>query len=163
MSGFVQVPGHLAPRVLAISGAALAANTGNTTENTQLTISVPANSMGPNGFLRIITHWSYTANTNSKTVRVKFGGTTFSSIVHAAGTATTSQFLTLIQNRNATNSQVGAGSTTTGIQTSAVPAIVTASIDTTAAVDLVFTAQCVTSGTDSITLDRYIVEVCYAP
>jgi hypothetical protein len=150
------------PYIIAASGLALT-NTGDTVENTLATISIPANSLGANGFLRIISLWSYTANTNTKTVRVKFGGTTFSSIVHAAGTATTSQFLTLIQNRNATNSQVGAGSTTTGIQTSAVPAVVTSAIDTTAAVDLVFTAQCVTAGTDSIVLERYTVEVCYVP
>lgn len=46
-------------------------------ETTLATVSVPANSMGPNGSVIVTAVWSYTNSANVKTMRGRFGGTTF--------------------------------------------------------------------------------------
>ena len=113
-TGAVSAPFSPLTKVLAASGAKIA-NTGNTTENTLVTVNVPANSLGPNGYLRVWTLWTTTGNTNSKAMRVKFGGTAFTSASHSTATALTASIVTIIQNRNATNAQIGCASGQPGI------------------------------------------------
>lgn len=59
--------------------------------------------------------------------------------------------------RNATNSQVGGPTGNDGF-TTATTAVVTAAIDTTAAVNIVLTAQLASAG-ETITLESYTVDV----
>src|SRR5688500_6060251 len=75
----------MGPYVLAQSAVA-ASHTGNTTETTLATVTVPANAIGANGRLRVTSLWSHTNSANSKTLRVRFGG--------AAGTIYTSLTVT---------------------------------------------------------------------
>lgn len=152
----------LFPRLIASSGARIT-NTGNTTENTIATIAIPANSMGPNGFIRITSLWTTDANTNTKTMRIKFNGTTYQAISHTTAATIVGQMIAIIRNRNATNSQVGMMTNVAGIATGQNGANVTSAHDTTGALNLTITAQCTTSGSDSIHLEGYTVEVCYAP
>lgn len=144
------------PQILASSGAAIA-NTGNTTENTLVTVTVPAGSMGANGFLRITTVWTTTNNGNTKTMRVKFNGTNFTAFSHT--TSVGAQVLTMIRNRNSESSQVGAASSS--YYSAGAAAHITSSHDTTGALNITITAQCVTSGSDTITLEGYTVELGY--
>lgn len=143
------------------SGAAVA-NTGNTTENTVATITIPANSMGANGYIRVISTWTTTGNTNTKTVRVKFNGTIYTIVNHTLSTALMVQAITIIQNRNNTSSQIGGPAGTEGIERSINGAAITSAHNTTGALDVTLTAQCTTSGSDTITLERYTVEVVYS-
>lgn len=161
MSGFITVPGFRSPRVIAASGAKLT-NTGDTNENTLVTATIPAGSLGPNGFVRVWTLWTTTANTNTKTGRIRFGGTAFLGAAQTSGTGQTMNLITIIQNRNATNSQIGGQQNHSGVGIGISGAVTTGAIDTTADVSLTITAQCAV-GTDTIDLERYFVEVCYAP
>lgn len=142
--------------VLAASAIAIP-NTGNTTENTLVTIGVPAGGMGPNGFIRAWVLWSCNNNGNSKTLRAKLGGTT---IFQLARTAQLSdQDLILVRNRNAANSQVmfplGAAGLAFGNA-----AVLTAGVNTAVAQNLTITAQLAVAG-DSLTLESYQVELFY--
>lgn len=140
---------------LAASGASIADKGNLTSEETFVTVPVPANAMGANGTIRVITAWTVTSSANDKIVRVRLGGTELHQFLNATTGQITMVGHTVIQNRNATNSQVGiAGS---GVGTSA-NALLTAAIDTTASANLTITAQKET-GTESMVLQRYSVEV----
>jgi hypothetical protein len=147
------------PYVIAASGAKLS-NTGSTTENTLVTVSIPANAMGPNGYLRVVTLWTAIGNTNTKTARVRFGGTEFMAIAHTTATQIGTHHELIIQNRNSLAAQITpTASISWSSQYNGAP--VTGTVDTSAAQDLTITARCVTSGSDTLDLERYIVEVCY--
>lgn len=131
--------------------AVAASNTGGTTETTLATITIPAGAMGANGRIEVRALFSVTNSANTKTLRVRFGGTTFaSSAVTAVGSA---PLLMNVANRNAANSQVG--TLGTGFGTASGAAITTA-IDTTAAVNITITGQ-LGLGTEAITLESYQV------
>ena len=133
-------------QVLALSGAA-SSHTGNTNETILKTISIPAGAMGANGRVEVWAQLSWTSTANNKTFRVRLGGiggTNFGS--YAVTTTGAGQLLLHIDNRNATNSQIG------GLYSSSAIASVTSAVDTTAAVDLVITGQLGT-GTDTVTVE----------
>jgi len=147
-------------RVLA-SSAVKVDKTGDTNETALATITIPAGSMGANGILRVTTLWTHTNNANTKTWRIRLGGisgTQFATI--ARTTSATDGDMRIIQNRNSQSSQVafpstqgvGFGSSTSGVASG--------SIDTSAAQDLVLSAQ-LGVGTDTMSLERYIVEILY--
>lgn len=141
------------------SGAAVAV-TGTTTETSAKSTTVPGGSLGANGVLMITCNCSHTNNANVKTIRVKYGGTTFLSIP-AANQARTHLRAT-IQNLNATNSQIGgtnAGNASTFGQSTS--AQVTGSVDTTADQTVEVTAELAT-GTDTVTVHNLIVEWHYS-
>lgn len=150
------IPYVLAQSASPVSGAA------DTAENTLATITVPANAMGPNGSLRIWTSWTFTNGADDKIIRARFSG--------AAGTIYTTNTLTTtlstrtvfeISNRNATNSQVGScSSSASAFGANSANALVTSTVDTTAATTIVITGQKETGG-DTLTLERYLVEVLY--
>lgn len=146
--------------LLAQSGAA-ASHTGNTSETTLATITVPANAMGPNGALRVTTLWSVTNNANDKTPIIRFGGTGgtqyLGSPLSMSGTAIF-QAMTIIRNRNATNSQIGYDQATVMTFGSSTNANQTSSVDTTAAADIVIRGQ-LANAADTITLEAYTVEL----
>lgn len=142
-----------------LANSAVAVNGPNdTNENTLVTVSVPAGAMGANGVLRVTSLWTINNNANVKTARVRFGGTAF----HAIGLASllSGQLVTIIRNRNSASSQVGFASGASTSFTSTTGANVTAAIDTASAANLTFTVQKAT-GTDTMTLESYEVEVLY--
>jgi len=146
-------------RLLCTSAVAATAPA-DTEENTLATCTVPANAMGLNGQLHIVTSYSYTNSANDKTVRVRFSGgagTIFSSDLETTSVSHT--YLTMISNRGATNSQVGSVS---GAQTNPYAAsggaLVTAAVDTTAATTVVITCQKET-GAESCVLEKLSVEL----
>jgi hypothetical protein len=152
----VNAPRILAQSAVAVSGAA------DTAENTLATITVPANAMGPNGTLRIWTSWSYTNSANGKTLRVRFSGASGTQFMNPTVTASvvTSQ-ITQITNRNATNSQVSAsGANASGIVVGSGTALATSAVDTTVETTIVITGQ-KALGTETLTLERYLVELIY--
>jgi hypothetical protein len=159
VSGALTVAGGQVARVLASSGAQIADKGNVTSEETFATITVPANAMGANGMLRVWLQWGYTNSANDKTARVRFSGaagTIFYS--HVATTSVSLGSVALIQNRNATNSQVGGPLTLAAGMGAGLSAAATASVDTTASTTIVITGQKET-GTETLTLERYLVEL----
>lgn len=148
-------------RVLAAS-AVSHSHTGDTAKTSVASLTVPANSMGPNGILRITTLWSATNNANAKTVFTDLGGTSFQQS-SVASVAEHSDMI-LIRNRNSVSSQVctaathGAG----GIGLSSA-AITTGVLNTGTDLTLTFYVQCNGSGSDTLALESYLVEVLYLP
>lgn len=144
------------PFVLAQS-AIQQAHTGDTNAATLATVTLPANSLGANGCVRITCVYSYTNSSNTKTTTVKLGG----QVVMNFGNTTTAsiRLQTEIHNRNATNSQVlnAAGGVNWG-QTGGSPT--TLSLDTTSNLSLTFNCQLANSG-ETIALESYLVEVMY--
>jgi hypothetical protein len=147
------------PVVIAQSGAANAL-TGTTSRTAMASVSIPAGTLGPNGFIRVTMQWSNTSSANAKTIDTKFGGTTFLNLSGFTSTAS-NRYQFVLMNRNATNSQIanpaaqagGGWGTNTGSPT-------TGSVDTTSTQTLEIGATLANSG-ETITLESYIVEVCY--
>lgn len=136
-------------------------HTGNTTETALATISIPAGIMGTNKILRIQSFWTVTANTNTKTARHRFGGlagTEFGRSLATATAANPRHIVDYIMNRNSASAQLGqyiSSRTTDTIPTSGT---ISGTIDTTLAQDFILTGQLGT-GTDTITLEAYIIEL----
>lgn len=153
--------------VVAQSGVQVARNSvngaGDATETTLVTVTVPAGAMGPNGSVRWRAQWSMTSSANVKTLRTRFGGVA-GTLYHSTAPTTSVGYTELrqIHNRNSASSQVGSASALIGGLGVTSGSIATSSVDTTAAVDLVF--RCNWAGAvsaETIALESYCVEVCY--
>ena len=147
----------LAQSAVAVSGAE------DTAENTLATITIPANALGANGSIAIITSWTFTNSANLKTLRARFSGGAGSIYMSfAITTQATTQAQFIISNRNSASSQVGGttGGNATGGWGVSTGAIVTSAIDTTAQTTIVITGQ-KALGTETITLERYIAILSY--
>lgn len=84
------------------------ANTGNTTENTVYTGTIPANSIGINGHFDILGLVSTPNNANNKTFKVKFNGTTI--LNRVSTTSAADRWYFSIFNRNSLSAQIAPGS-----------------------------------------------------
>lgn len=146
------------PSLLAQSFAAVAVPA-DTTEDTLATITVPANALGANGRLRILTFWSFTNNANTKTVRLRLGSAAGTVIGAAQAFSTQINALVLgeVWNLSATNSQQTLIQSHTTASAGAI-GVSTAAIDTTAATSVVITGQKAVS-TDTFTLVGYSIEL----
>lgn len=148
-------------RVIGASGVAVPL-TGSTSETTLATVTIPAGAMGANGIIRVSAQFSCTNNANVKNGRVRLGGLA-GTLVNAQTITSTAGAYTLraIHNRNSQSSQVVSfGSASANSFTTTTVAALTMTVDTSVAQDLVFTGQLAT-GTDTITLESYLVEVLY--
>lgn len=149
--------------VLAQSNTA-SSTTGDTSEHALLTYTIPANWLVANSMLRITALWSASSNTNSKNWRIRYGaglgGSVFLNLAsNTTGTAAYSS-MTMIRERNATNSQVAYNSGST-IAFNTTSAVITSAVDTTASQTLSLTGQNTTSGSDTTTLEGYTIELVY--
>lgn len=138
-------------------------HTGNTTETTLATITVPAGAMGPNGQIEIEALWTITGSVNAKTLRARLGGlagTAYLAAVTSVAANIVAQTHTRIANRNNAASQVAyPAASATGFGLTTVP-VTTGAINTALAQDIVLTAQLANAG-ESITLDSYLVRITY--
>lgn len=142
-----------APRIIA-QYAVAASHTGNTNETTLATITVPGGIMGPNGAIRITTYWSWNSTAGTKTVRHRFAGNAIGG--NQGTTSRGAEFMRMVRNRGSVSSQIVRDAFNLGVVSSEVPSVL--SVDTTVNQDITLTAQLGT-GTDSITLEGYTVEV----
>lgn len=149
-------------RVIGASAAPVSAGVASVAEDILAVVTIPANSMGPNGIIRAWANWSYTNNGNNKTGRIRYsangggtGGTLYYSQVVSA--TNTLKALATIQNRNAINSQLGGTSDLSFFGASASTYQISA-FDTSLARDIVFTGQKASAG-DTLTLESYLVEL----
>ena len=151
-------------RIIAMS-AATASVTGTVTETALATIPIPAGIMGLNGMLRVTAAFSYTNSANNKTCRIRFGaaGAGTSGTNYHGTTATTSQSMRImatVQNRASASSQVGSAgvNATAAGWDAAAQALVTSTVNTGAASEIVLTGTLANTG-ETITLESYLVEL----
>lgn len=140
-------PQVLARSSVAISGAA------NITENTLVTVTVPAGLLGINGSIRCRgALWSCTNNVNAKTIRARYNA---ANIIMQASLASSGFCMTdfVIGNRAANNSQL-----VYGLSNGAVNTAGATGTDTTAASTITLTAEKGLAG-DTLTLEHYVIEV----
>jgi hypothetical protein len=140
---------------LAQSGVAVA-SINNTSEQTLVTIPVPANLMGINGALYVTALWSLTNNANAKALRIRFGGTEFQNL--AGASLVTVSAAMRIQNRGSLTSQVGASVGMNAFGATSTAAVVTSTLNTGVSQDLTISVQKAT-GTDTATLEAYTVQL----
>lgn len=148
--------------VLAASSAAVNAPSSDTNENILATITIPANLMGLNGQVDIVSFWTMTNSVNNKTFNTRIGG--IGGTIMGANIFTTQTIFrdhVIISNRGAANSQVSSKSNAQeGNNAGSIGplggtnAFQTAVIDTTAATTIVLTATKAT-GTETVTLESY--------
>lgn len=146
----------LAKSAVAVSGAA------DTNENILATVTIPAGAMGANGALRLTCFWAVTGSTNAKTLRVRLGGiggTAYVATAIATAGITAVEMDGNIANRNSQSSQIGWVSAFSSVGSIAQSGSkITSAIDTSAATTLVITGQ-KALGSETLTLDAYLVEL----
>lgn len=150
-------------RILAQSAVAVNL-TGSTSETVLATIPIPANTIGTNGLLRIWTTWTCNNDADDKIPRIRLGG--ISGAIIFSQTLTTmvaATAITVMQNRNAANSQYSTSLVargTDGLVTTVATGATAA--DTATALDLVITGQLESATTDNLQLEGYVVELSRA-
>lgn len=149
------------PYTFAQSGAAVSVGA-VTTEAVLATISFSGGELGPNGWIKVYAVWNVNNTANTKTVRIRVGGTggtalyggdLFSSVFGARETHIINSNSEAAQKSQApagNNSGIGTGTS----------APLTSTVNTAAPWDLVISGQKTVSG-DTLTLEAYQVLVCY--
>lgn len=135
------------------TGSAL---TGTTAETEIGTYTLPAGMLGATGMVRVTAFYSMVGTAGTKAPRIKFGGNNF--VANSNAAAVLSQNLIgLVINKTAATQTATALGSATGLGAVASSSLSFA-VDTTAPVVIQFTGQ-LGSAADSMTLDRYIIEV----
>jgi len=137
---------------------------GALTETSMASVRIPANTIGPDGTVRIYTLWSMNNNANNKTVNTRYGlvpgainGTQGGQFQQQLFPNVASvQGLIIVRNTGATNSQQILNSMTGPYNTSTV--INTQTVDTTQDTYFSINGTLANAG-DTLTLNKYIVEV----
>jgi hypothetical protein len=142
-------------RTVAASGVAVS-HTGSTAEVILATVELPAGLIGANGILRVAALWTTTNDADDKTLRVNLGATAF--LARVATTQVSQRTVTIIQNRNAQDSQIGHSDSANNPFQGTTDAVTTGTEDTSGALNLTITGQ-LEDGTDTVTLEAYIVEL----
>lgn len=130
-----------------------------TTETTVATISLPA--LGPNSAIIIRRAHSATNNANAKNFIARINGTSVGSYNMASTASSVMEMW--IANRGATNSQLVTPATISSSLGTSTSNFLTTAIDLSAASTLTLSVQFGATGTDTITLESYVVEVINAP
>lgn len=130
----------------------------DTSNNVVLSVNIPGNSMGPNGRLQIRMLWSYLNNANTKSIKIRFGGTAYAYNAGLASLAGANVVVDIL-NRGMTNSQIMTPISVNSTLTGMTQPFGVSSIDTT--VDQLLTFECQKAvGTDGMVLEAAFVEVC---
>lgn len=143
-----------APLVVGQSGVASSV-TGTTAETVLAQVTIPGGLLGPNGIIRVSPLFAYNNSGNIKTLKVKFGGTTFYSLTPTT-TADAQPPTVHIRNAGTPNAQVAFE---TGTNNSIGPGPYVSSAVNTALDQTVQITGQLASAAETITLLGYIVEV----
>lgn len=130
-------------------------NTGNTTQNTIITGTIPANSIGLNGSLHITALLTWTSSANAKTFRILFNGTQIAAT--ALTTSSIESVYTIIRNRNSMNIQVSGNSSSNsnmGFLTAGSAAVGTYTFNMAADLPFTVTLQNV-DGADTVSIEAF--------
>lgn len=147
-----------APSVVAQSGVALSHS--ETGQDELVEVTIPANSMGPNGRIRITALWSCNESATYKQPRIYFsgGGGTMYGFGHLTTTAISFKQQVEIANRNDPASQIGGHLGAQGGWSTGDGAALTSTADTTEDTTVSFQAN-LEDGADTLTLQSYLVEL----
>jgi hypothetical protein len=171
--GPVQPTGQIHPlcRMIANSAAGITNTAIGTSEVNMASAAVPA--MGPNDYLDIHTLWTRGGTlTDTGDTWIRLGtsgctslsgcstGTAFDSVAASSSALTTLSQNTLIYNRGATNSQVGANNAQQGGFGSSSSAVTTGAIQTNAGSYVNIDSTTAISSADSVKLEAYRVLMC---
>jgi hypothetical protein len=171
--GPVQPAGQMHPlcRMIANSAAGITNTAIGTSEVNMASVAVPA--MGPNDYLDIHTLWTRGGTlTDTGDTWVRLGtsgctslsgcstGTAFDSVAASSSALTTLSQNTLIYNRGATNSQVGANNAQQGGFGSSSSAVTTGAIQTNAGSYVNIDSTTAISSADSVKLEAYRLLMC---
>lgn len=159
LNGATEVPYYVSsPTAFVTTGPG--AFTGVETEVQLGTVTIPANTMGPNGQVVVLTGWEYTNSASTKTPRVRFGGTSGTEYLTDGLTTTqTYQHYLSIRNRGVTNKQVGHSTQVNTSFNHATSTAAVSTVDTTADVLVVISGQKVAA--DQMVLEFADVSVTY--
>lgn len=128
------------------------------TEVNMAAVNIPP--LAANSYITVDSTWGLTTSANGKVHRIRLGGTIF--FATSATTSLSQRTVSIISNRNATNSQLGTVGSAGAFSTSGVGttsgATTTGTIDTSVTTSLVITAQ-PAAANEIMALDRYIVNV----
>lgn len=129
--------------------------TGDTGAEIGPTITLPANSMGPNGAVRIGSSFSFNTTANNKTIAQLFGANTI--VVEVPASVARGALWSVVTNRGVTGSQLA---TSNGAAGSVLdhPADLYIANDTTTALTIRFSMTRVTA-TDNAILESYLIEL----
>lgn len=130
--------------------------TGTTAETEIGTYTMPGGILGATGMVRVTAFYSMVGTASTKAPRIKFGGNNFVANTNAAAVLSQS-LIGLVINKTAATQTCTALGSATGLG-AVVSSSLSLAVDTTAPVVIQFTGQ-LGSAADSITLDRYIIEV----
>lgn len=152
---------HIAAQV---AGDAVAADaTGTTSWVTLKSVTIPAGCMGANGWLRIRTLLSTTKNANAKAFRVSLGGSYLTDIsTTALASQASHEREQVIYNRNSVTSQIASSDNASVLPGRSSDAFTTLSVDTSVDQVLLIEGQ-VSTTSDLVRLEAFIVEACYRP
>lgn len=135
-------------------------NTG-TAEVPLATSTRPAAELGLNGCYRITAMWTVQSSVNNKSIKIKYGGTNFFSASLTTSTSFTHQVR--ICNRNDASSQVGgwgSGTTSGGWGPATSAALITGTVNSATAQDIVASCQ-PASGGEACTLEYLLIETIW--
>lgn len=139
-----------------VSDPVIASHTGDTNETTIKTYTIPANSLGPNGYLKFeFVGFAGASNANAKTIRPKFGGNLL--VAASLANAVSNKLELWVIANGANNSQkylqIGGFTTTSGT-------VQTSTLDLTQ--DQLFTVDALLgSAGDTIGVAMTRIETCY--
>ena len=137
------------------------AGAADTNENTLYTLAIAAGTMGANDMLRIWPEFSYTASTNLKTLKLKFGSTAVITYPDAAAGNVALRPVWLVRNRNSVSSQLITPAYSGGVSVVTGIAPGTGTIDFSAAQTLTITGEKATGG-ELLALESVLVELIRA-
>lgn len=132
--------------------------TGDTGEEFGLTITVPANTIGPNGGLKIELASIATSNANNKTTSIRYSGNAGTQVQASIKASYANRWdRALIMNRGVTNSQAA---TSGGIEAGLIagPLLSYPTVDTTASSTIVI-SQTRATATDNVAIESLYIEL----
>lgn len=145
--------------------SAVAVSVGATTADTTLaTITIPGGAMGPNGYVELYTVWTVNNNANQKQATVRVGGVAGTLYFNSnlANFVTSTRFLRVMNVNSQSSQKSFAQDGNAGGLGLAGGALATSSVNTSSNWDLVIRGQKVGSSADTLTLEAYTVNICYA-
>ena len=134
------------------------ASTSSATEAALATYTIPGGSIGANGAVRVSAYFSMPSSGNTKTMFVRLGGISGTAFLNNSATTNAGyRYIIEFHNNNSQAVQLG-GPSSGAIGANGASTIVSA-VNTANAQDLVISG--LTNGTETLTLNSYIVEICY--
>jgi hypothetical protein len=141
-----------------VQKSAVSASVASVTETALATYTIPAGSIGANGVIRVSAYFSFPNSANAKTMFVRLGGLTGTAFLSNSATTNAGwRYIVEIYNNNSQSSQVG-GPASGAIGANNATTVVSA-VNTAINQDLVISG--LTNGTETLTLNNYIIEICY--